>query len=503
LRLTLLCSTLALIAAFASAPPASARKPRKHKPAFLKVTKFKPRHGKVLVPLATQIVVKFSRPIDPLSLTTQTASLSTLSGDNVPVTYSSDPVRRTLTLTPNVLLTAGTDYRVAVRPGLLSTDGTTLRAEKHAIFFTDPRVSPLQLIRPDQFAPLATSMIEGRAGHSATLLADGRVLFAGGLVDFTNYAVTGDIFDPPQSRVYPALGQTSAPRAFHPAVRFGSGAILVGGSDANGALDSTDVFFPSTANFHAGPRMQEQRDFVAAVQLKDGRVLVVGGLHYNATGGAIYSDTAEILEGGSFRFTSFPPLKRRAGHTLTLLPDGRVLVVGGQAGGASTPPVAETFDPVTETFTQTIGAPSATRQSHTATLIDDKGTVLLVDGGSGVLEIYDAASDSFFPAGGASSVNRNLATASKLPDGSVLIAGGFELRGSLQIALDGFDLYRRTGGDHGSVSRPLVTFPEPRAGHTATSLDDGRVLFAGGFGPVAPESLASLIVFTPDPLPLK
>lgn len=476
--------------------------PAKHA-GYLKVQHFRPRHGRTFVPLEARIRVRFSRPIDPSTVTPATAQLITLAGDRVDVTYSEEAGGRLLVLTPVERLHAGTDYAAIVRPGLKSTDGATLRDERHANFFTEARVSPLSILRPDQFEALESQMTEGRAAHSATLLPDGRVLLAGGMVDYVGYAVSGDLFDATTKTFRSAGGRLNELRAYQPSARFGTAAILIGGTGANGALDSTEVYFPQTQTFLVGPRLNEQRDFVAAVALKDGRILVTGGLSY-AVQGAVYSDTAEIYDGdyGGFRFTRSAPLHRRAGHTLTLLPNGNVLIVGGLSGGASTPMTAEIFDPVTETFTATTSAPANHRQLHTATLIDDKtGRVLLVDGGAPVLEMYEATSDSFFPAGGASSVNRLGATASLLPDGRVLIAGGFEDRGGngKDILLDTFDLWVLSGGDHGSVLRPSVSFLEPRYGHTATTLRDDRVLYAGGFGLGTADSLASAVVFTPDP----
>lgn len=485
----LLCASAVLWAA-----PAS-------QPSFLKVKSFKPRHGRTFVPLEARVFIKFSRPVDLATATPQTVQLTKLSGEQVAVTYEAQRGGRVLAVTPVDGLQSATDYRIVVRPGLKSADGATLRTDRHSNFFTEIRVSPLAILRPDQFRAVDTLMSEGRAAHSASVLPDGRVLLAGGLVDYTVFAVSGDVWDPSTGAFRSSGGRINQARAYHPAARFGSGMMLVGGTGPNGALSSTEVYFPSSFEFFVGPPLAEQRDFVAAVTLKDGRVLVTGGLRY-VPQGAIYSDTAEIYdaENGGFRFTKGAPVRRRAGHSLTLLPDGRVLVVGGQSGGTSSPVTAEIFDPVTETFTPTASPPANHRQLHVATLVDAAGRVLLVDGGSAILEMYDPASDSFFPAGGASSVNRTGATASLLPDGRVLIAGGLQdAGGGNGVALDGFDIWVNSGGDHGSVLRPSVVFPEPRYGHTATTVHDGRVLFAGGFGQTTPDSYDTGIVFTPDP----
>jgi hypothetical protein len=476
---------------------------RPRAPGYLKVQRFKPRHGKTFVPLDAKIRVRFSRAIDLATVTPSTAQLITLGGDRVDVTYSEFAGGKQLVLTPVQGLRPGTDYAVVVKPGLKAKDGATLKAERHANFYTLARVSPLSILRPDQFEDLPSTMSEGRAAHSATRMADGRVLLAGGMTDYVGFAISGDVFNPQTKAFSNAGGRLNELRAYHPSERFGTATILIGGVGPLGALDSTDVYFAQTQTFLVGPRLNEPRDYVATCALKDGRILVVGGLRYEVQG-AIYSDTAEIYDGdfGGFRFTKSAPLHRRAGHSMTLLPDGRVLIVGGLSGGASTPVTAEIFDPVTETFTETVGAPAYHRQVHAATLVDDTtGRVLLVDGGAPLLEMFDPTTSSFFPAGGASSVNRIGATASLLPDGRVLIAGGLEDRGGggNDILLDSFDLWVPSGGDHGSVLRPTVIFSEPRYGHTATTLHDGKILFAGGFGTGTEESLYTATLFTPDP----
>src|SRR5689334_9639712 len=111
----------------------------------------------------------------------------------------------------------------------------------------------------------------------------------------------------------------------------------------------------------------------------------------------------------------------RAGHTATLLSDGKVLVVGGAEGSA------ELFDPGTGTFSST-GTPVNARIHHTATLLTD-GTVLIVGGGAtsgGLLasaELYDPHTGTF-TATGSMFRAREAHTATLLPDGTVLIAGG-------------------------------------------------------------------------------
>ncbi len=486
----------ALVAVLASVASAA---PHVHKPRPLKVVSFKPHHTQMQVPVDVVVAVKFSRSLDVTSVIPATAQLLKLSGEVVDATYSFQNKSRLLLLKPTTPLLGSTDYQVVVRSGLLAWDGGTLKADRHANFYT--KAVPFSLLRPDQFDDIPSTMVENRAAHSAVMMASRGVLLAAGMTDYTTYAISGDVFDPATNEFHPSGGRLWDERAYAPGVPFGFGAMLVGGSNNSGALASTEVYLPVSAAFQRGPALLERRDYVAAVGLKDGRVLVVGGLDYTPTG-ALYSLTAEIYDPGigGFRFTKGAPVAPRAGHTATLLPDGRVFIIGGQSGGVSTPVIAEIFDPATETFQATSGAAQYQRSQHSATVVDLLGRVLVADGGASPFELYDASSDEFHPSGAASIVNRYGATASLLPDGNVLVAGGLQNNGDGNMTiLDGFDLWKPSSGDYGGVFRPDVVFTTPRYGHTATTLDDGRVLYAGGFGPNGPDSLNTAVIFTPDP----
>jgi hypothetical protein len=463
--------------------------------AALKVERIKPRHGKTGVPLDVRVQVKFSRPVDAASLRPGTAQITTLDGADVPVAYSLSQKGRVLVMTPVHRLRASTDYRIVVRPGVLTKDGRTLREDRHANFLTALIPDPFQMLRPDQFVKLPSTMLAGRAAHGALLLPGGNVLVAGGFTSPGQFANDGDVFDATTNTFTATAGPMVDPRAYPPVVRFGGASMVIGGAGRNGPLASTEVFFEDTRTFVPGPGLKEPRDRVAAVVLKDGRILVTGGVGPLAT---VYSATAEIYDAnaGGFRYTARAPLAARAGHTLTLMPDGSVLIVGGNSN-TTLPPTAEIFDPITETFTPTASAPLNYRQGHTATLVEPSGLVLLVDGFPEI-EAFDPKLGAFFPAGQSSSFVRKGSTASLLTDGRVLIAGGVEIRGGTEVMLDRFDLWVPANADHGVVVNTQVVFPEPRYGHTATTLSDDRILFVGGFGLGDAPCLDSAVVFTPD-----
>ena len=173
----------------------------------------------------------------------------------------------------------------------------------------------------------------------------------------------------------------------------------------------------------------------------------------------------------------------RLWNTSTLLPDGRVLVAGGlnTAVGSSDAGIlasAELYDPASGTFTPT-GDLTAPREVPTATLLPN-GLVLIAGGwGSRTAsralasaELYDPASGTFTPTGDLATP-RAWATATLLSDGRVLIAGGTGRSGD---TLASAELYDPASG----TFTPTGNLAEPRGYHTATLLPGGRVLIAGG-----------------------
>lgn len=467
----------------------------------LKVTRMKPKAGARFVDLAVRPSIRFSVAVDPRSITPANVSFHPLltSGEEVSWIASFEDKGRLVVLTPIKPLDPGRDYEIVVGAGVQRADGALISRSRKAIFFTDNRFSPYLVLRPDQFTDVLDTMVEPRAAHTATRVGSD-VLLAGGYSTNAVLAVGAELFDGTTRQFRSAGSLLLDRRAYHEAVSVGNGSVLlIGGYGATSALASSELYDRNLGTFGPGPRMAEARDFHAACALKDGRVLVAGGVSYDAQGRATYSDTAELLDRDfTFRTLANRPLRRRAGHTMTILPDGKVLIAGGVASATGLSNAAEIFDPATETFTVVTNVPREYRQLHTATLIDGGEHVLFADGGDAILEVFDQATDRFYPAGGSSFANRTRSTATLLPSGDVLFTGGFEQRGTQTTILQSMDIYLRASGDWGRVVPAGVIFAVPRAGHTATSLDDGRVVFCGGFGQT--DSLDSAVILTPDPV---
>jgi hypothetical protein len=174
----------------------------------------------------------------------------------------------------------------------------------------------------------------------------------------------------------------------------------------------------------------------------------------------------------------------RVQHTATLLlPSGKVLVAGGlvidAAGGVSNVETAELYEPATGFFVET-GSMTTARRLHTATLLPD-GKVLLAGGASPAgdrvasAELYDPTTGAFTATGSMVAARfDHTATLLPGPGGKVLIVGGNLPDGSTASA----ELYDPGTGTFTATGPTIIA----RDRHTATLLQNGKVLIAGGSG---------------------
>jgi Zn-dependent protease with chaperone function len=231
--------------------------------------------------------------------------------------------------------------------------------------------------------------------------------------------------------------------------------------------------FPGARGLTLTGSMHTRRASFAFVKLRDGRVLVAGGMIANHD----FTNAAELYDParGVFEPTG-SLLDGRTSPTGTLLPDGRVLVAGGWTMHGITAS-AEIYDPASGRFSA--AAPmTEPRAGHTATALAD-GTVLMAGGfheenaASASAEVYDPRRNTFIAVGPLREP-RGAHTATLLGDGRVLIAGG--LNGTSAL---------RTSELYAPATRRFTAGPamlEPRSKHGATLLADGSVLITGGSG---------------------
>ena len=228
--------------------------------------------------------------------------------------------------------------------------------------------------------------------------------------------------------------------------------------------------------------MSSSRFCHTATLLPNGKVLIVGG-HINGVN--TYLSTAELYDPETGEFVSTGSMSvARARHTATLLPNGKVLIAGGKNSNVLS--TAELYDPQTGTFSMTSNSMSIGRWNHVATLLFN-GKVLIsggTDSSGNVLstaELYDPQTNTFTATGSMTDA-RERHIAVLLPDGKVLVSG--KQGGSLTA-----ELYNPETGTFSTTGNMKIA----RGHHTATLLPNGKVLITGGVYPTGdPLSTAEL-----------
>ncbi len=243
------------------------------------------------------------------------------------------------------------------------------------------------------FALTAGSLATARYGHTATLLQSGKVLIAGGILlvgsPSNGHGVSGVVTELASAELYdPATGtfsETAAPmtsaRFGHTATLLADGRVLIaGGVDANSVtLASAELYDPVAGTFSTIPgTLTTARSGHTATLLAGGRVLIAGG--DDSAGAAELYDPTAVAPAASFTATG-ALVTPRAWHTAVRLPSDQVLVVGGLCQGQALQH-AELYDPTSGLFASTGGMQTA-RINHTLTSLGTSGQMLVVGGNAG------------------------------------------------------------------------------------------------------------------------
>ncbi|CAF1232959.1 unnamed protein product [Rotaria sp. Silwood1] len=337
-------------------------------------------------------------------------------------------------------------------------------------------------------------MRNGRYLHTASVLNNGKVLVAGGRGYDENgsmgFLYSSELYDP-ATGIWTKMDNVNIRREEHTASVLANGKVLVAGGSFNdgysfwGPLNSSELYDPATGDWTKTGNMNLARIGQTASVLINGKVLVAGGSVYDG-----YLNSSELYDSATGIWTKTGTMNlERYGHTASVLPNGKVLVAGGYGGydGYSywrDLSSSELYDPITGIWTKT-GNMNLGRYHHTASVLAN-GKVL-VAGGSfndgydhwGPLnssELYDPATGNWTKMG-----KMNLAryghTASVLTNGKVLVAGGtvFNEQGFWEI-LNSAELYDPSTG----LWTKTDNMTAGRYYHRASVLTSGKVLVTGG-----------------------
>jgi hypothetical protein len=299
-------------------------------------------------------------------------------------------------------------------------------------------------------ANLPGCMICPRVGHSATLLPTGVII--GGGYNGTALNDTVETYQSDQRSFL--LGPHMTPRAWHEAALYQQDVVFVGGQDAVGMpVAASEVYDQGSVRSFLS--LAPPRRAFTLTDLADGGLFAAGGfvaLERGASSAEEVTSSTATLRSGAPGWTAGPTLATaRSYHTATRLADGTVLLLGGLSGSGQPLSSMERFDPLTRTLTTPSASLNAARWAHTATM---------------------------------------------LRDGRILVVGGMADRatGTPLASVEIVEVRDQTAG--GIVVRSLGNLlREARAGHSATLLQSGWVLVAGGVSGATALDTAEVFVY--------
>ncbi len=327
------------------------------------------------------------------------------------------------------------------------------------------------------------SMTTTRSWHIAAPLSTGKVLLAGGSYRSgaaLAYLASSELYDP-MTKTFAATGAMNVARANHAWALLSDNKVLVtGGANSAGVLASGETYDPAAGTWTSTNPMIGARQRHSMVSLGTSGVLVAGGA--DAT---IPLQTAELYFPSTRSFSATGTMTwPRRDFILAPLTGGKVLAAFGWANKFPNVDLYqnEVFEPLTGAWSA--GVDNSPGRSNAAGAVLPDGRILIAGGYSVGSSANITTASLFSPAtgawasGGSLSIRRQWLTLTTMGNGAVLAAGG--VTGDSSTA--GTTVYATaevwTGSSFTTASVPAMS--TPRYAHTATALSDGTVLIAGG-----------------------
>jgi len=350
----------------------------------------------------------------------------------------------------------------------------------------------------------AGTMHAARASGMEATLSNGTILIAGG-VSNTTVLSSAEIYTPSKSGTgtWTTTGSLHAARQSAGTVTLLNGKVLVAGGKGtqNTILSTAELYDPTAGTWATTGGLSKPRNGLTATLLYNGKVLVAGGTDIGSPVDPLSS--AELYDPSAGTWSPTGSMSTgRAFASATLLPSGKVLVAGGVVSSDGTlGKTAELYSPATGTWSSAGSMAAARDHQMSVLLIDSRVLVMGGQGSSGKplasAELYTPSSNTWAAAASFSG-GRTAAATDVNYSGRVLMAGGFGGNGNTILSSANIYTPNRNGGGWATTT----ALPEPRGHGMDVRLNNGKILFAGGWADNGSSiSRNTAVTYLPSPNP--